>query len=129
MLRPKNFLSITLSRKFFVLCYNDYTMTKQKIIAHAFLQSASTFIYVALVAFLLFNGEKFFGKADSSFGAPMAMLLLFILSATITSSLVLGRPIHLYLSGAKKEAFQLLIATLAFLFLLTLVTFATQFFS
>ena len=100
-------------------------MTKQKIIAYAFLQSAGTFIYATLVAWLLFNGEKFFGKF-SGFGGPLVMLLLFILSATITGSLVLGQPIHLYLSGAKKEAFQLLGATLAFLFLLTLLTFVIQ---
>ena len=107
------------------MCYH-YQMTKQKIITYAFLQSAGTFIYVALVAFLLFNGEKLFGGVADGFGMPMAMLLLFILSATITGSLVLGRPIHLYLSGDKKEAFQLLIATLAFLFLLTLLAFAIQ---
>lgn len=100
-------------------------MTKQKIIAHAFLQSAGTFIYVAAVACLLFNGEKFFGKF-TGFGGPLAMLLLFVLSAAITGSLVLGQPIHLYLSGTKKEAIQLLCATLAFLFLLTLIAFAVQ---
>ncbi|HEY4495837.1 MAG TPA: hypothetical protein VJC04_00560 [Candidatus Paceibacterota bacterium] len=101
-------------------------MTKQKIIIYAFLQSAGTFIYVALVAFLLFNGEKLFGGVPDKFSAPMAMLLLFILSATITGSLVLGRPIHLYLSGDKKEAVQLLVATIVFLFLLTLLAFAIQ---
>ncbi|MFA6272944.1 MAG: hypothetical protein WC673_00400 [Candidatus Paceibacterota bacterium] len=99
-------------------------MTKQKIITYAFLQSAGTFIYVSALAWLLFNGEKLFGKAGGGFGIPLAMLLLFILSATITGSLVLGRPIHLYLSGNKKEAFQLLAATLVFLFLLTLLAFA-----
>ena len=101
-------------------------MTKQKIITYAFLQSAGTFIYISAITWLLFNGEKFLGKVADGFAAPMAMLLLFVLSATITGSLVLGRPIHLYLSGAKKEAFQLLIATLTFLFLLTLLAFIIQ---
>jgi len=101
-------------------------MTKQKIITYAFLQSAGTFIYVSAVAWLLFNGEKLFGQAGGGFGMPLAMLLLFVLSAAITSSLVLGQPIHLYLSGAKKEAIQLLIITFTFLFLLTLLAFAIQ---
>ena len=103
-------------------------MTKQKIITYAFLQSAGTFIYVAVIAWLLFNGQRLFGEFVG-FGGPMAMLLLFVLSASITGSLVLGRPIHLYLSGMKKESFQLLITTFAFLFLLTLLAFATQIFS
>ncbi|OHA25997.1 MAG: hypothetical protein A3D52_01260 [Candidatus Taylorbacteria bacterium RIFCSPHIGHO2_02_FULL_44_36] len=100
-------------------------MTKQKIITYAFLQSAGTFIYVAIIAWLLFNGQRLFGEFGG-FGGPTAMLLLFVLSAAITSSLVLGHPIHLYLSGMKKESFQLLIATFAFLFLFTLIAFTTQ---
>ena len=45
------------------------------------------------------------------------MLLLFVVSATITDLLVLGKPIYLYLEGKKKEAFTLLIATLVWLIL------------
>jgi len=103
-------------------------MTKRKIIAHAFLQSAGAFIYIAGVAWLLANGKQLFGEF-SGFGAPMAMLLLFVLSATLTGLLMLGRPIHLYLSGAKKESFQLLATAVAFLFLFTLLAFAVQIFA
>jgi hypothetical protein len=45
------------------------------------------------------------------------MLLLFIISASVTGLLVLGKPIHLYLSGLKKEAFVLLFATTGWLVL------------
>lgn len=77
------------------------------------------------VAWLLSNDKRLFGEF-SGFGGPMAMLLLFVLSATITGSLVFAQPIHFYFSGAKKESFQLLIATLIFLFLFTLLAFAGQ---
>ena len=100
-------------------------MTMRKIINYAFLQSAGTFIYISAVAWLLFNGKPLFGEFEG-FGAPMAMLLLFVLSATLTGALVLGRPIHLYLSGAKKESFKLLAATVTFLFLFTLLVFSVQ---
>jgi len=46
----------------------------------------------------------------------LSMLSTFVLSASITGLLVLGRPIHLYFSGHKKEGLILLFLTLAFLF-------------
>lgn len=51
------------------------------------------------------------------------MLLLLILSATVTGSLVLGRPILWYLDGKKKEAVSLFVATVGFLFLITIFAF------
>ncbi|MBU0668225.1 MAG: hypothetical protein ABH861_01270 [Patescibacteria group bacterium] len=70
--------------------------------------------YTSAVAWLMFNGEAIFGKA-SDFLMPLFLLLLLIISASITGLLVLGKPIHLYLSGHKKEAFTLLFSTLAWL--------------
>lgn len=88
------------------------------------MQAIATSLYVGLVAWFMFNANSFFGKQDS-FLAPMALLLLFVLSAAITSSLVLGKSILLYLDNNKKEAIELFAYTLVFLFVIMAATFAT----
>ena len=95
------------------------------IIKHSFINALLTALYVALVAFVMRNGEKWFGKMDNILG-PIAFLLLFVVSASITAALVLGRPILWYLSGQKKESIKLFFATLSWLllFLLTLILIA-----
>ena len=77
-------------------------------------------IYTSAVAWMFFNGQIIFSKA-SSFLMPLFLLLLFVISASVTGLLVLGKPIHLYLSDLKKEAFTLLFATLAWLILFLVV--------
>lgn len=62
----------------------------------------------------MFNASRWFGEKDD-FLAPVFALLLFVISATVTGLLVLGRPLALYLGGAKKEAFAFLSATLGWL--------------
>lgn len=89
-------------------------MKKSDYFLKSLLNAAGVFVYVSGVASLLSNGEKIFGKAEN-FLMPVLLLLLFVVSAAITGLLVLGKPIHLYLSGFKKEAFTLLFATLAWL--------------
>jgi maltodextrin utilization protein YvdJ len=66
------------------------------------------------------NASDFFGH-DDTFVTPIFVLLLFVISATVTSLLVLGKPVSLFLAGSKKEAFMLLFSTLVWLvvFLLT----------
>ena len=74
------------------------------------------FIYVSAIAWLGFNSQALFGKSNS-FLAPLFMLLLFVVSASVTGLLVLGKPVYLYLNGLKKEAFIFFFATLAWLVL------------
>src|SRR3989344_2777983 len=97
-------------------------MKNSKLIFYALTQSLAVFVYVGLVALLLSNGEKIFGKFTGIWG-PFAMLLLFVLSALITGSLVLTRLIHFYLNGFKKDAFKLLFLNILILFLITLFVF------
>jgi hypothetical protein len=89
-------------------------MKKSEYILKSLINAVGVLIYVSIVAWLLFNGEHVFDNKPS-FLIPLFMLLLFIISASITSLLVLGKPIHLYLSGFKKEALTLLFATLIWL--------------
>ena len=61
--------------------------------------AVAVFSYVAGVAWLMFN-TRHFPEGAPTILVPIGMLLLFILSASITGTLVLGKPIILYLSGA-----------------------------
>ena len=98
---------------------------KNPIIKIAVLNALATAGYVAAVASFMFYVPQAIGlnnKKDNVL-MPFVMLLLLVLSAAITGSLVIGRPILWYMDGKKKEAVTLLIATIAALFVITLVTF------
>ena len=98
-------------------------MKDSKILTWSIINSLAAFVYISGVAWLMFNGEKFFGKA-TSFLMPAALLLLFVISATIVGALVLGRPAYMYFNGQKQEAVRLLIYTVAWLVLTTVLFFA-----
>jgi hypothetical protein len=72
------------------------------------------FIYVSCVVGVMLNGERVFGAEDTIW-IPVVMLMLLVLSVAVMGALVLGRPILLYLSGAKKEAIQFFGYTLGWL--------------
>lgn len=87
----------------------------------SFLHSLGVLIYISLVAWIMTNAEKIFGKMNDWLG-PVAFLLLFTLSALVVGGLILGKPIMLYLDGKKKDAVRLVIATAAWLAILTTIT-------
>jgi hypothetical protein len=60
------------------------------------------------------NAEKMLGPEDNLF-SPIIFLTLFVLSAAITSSLILGKPILLFLNGEKTEAVRLFLYTIGWL--------------
>lgn len=85
-----------------------------------------TAFYIVLVALFLSNTPRIFAETpEKTVFIPIAMLLLLVCSASITGSLVLGRPILWYIDGKKKEAVSLLMATIGFLFLLTIIAFSS----
>lgn len=77
-------------------------MKKYEYILKSFINATGVLIYVSAIAFFGFNGEKIFGNKPN-FLIPLFMLLLFIISASVTGLLVLGKPIQLYLNGLKKK--------------------------
>ncbi|MFA6551423.1 MAG: hypothetical protein WCV41_02755 [Patescibacteria group bacterium] len=98
-------------------------MAKSRLIWQSFLSSLGVLIYITAVAFVMNNGEKLFGKINSVFG-PVFLLMLFVVSALITSTLVFGRPIYLYLNGNKKDSISLFFYTVGWLVIfLSLVFF------
>ena len=80
----------------------------------SFAHAAGVFVYVAAAAWVMSSAQRLLGE-QSSFLVPVFVLLLFIVSATVTGLLVLGRPMQLYLDGLKREAIRMLVATLAWL--------------
>jgi hypothetical protein len=92
-------------------------MKKKEIIMWSFINSVGVLVYVALVATIIQNGEKIFGKMKN-FAGPIAFLLLFVFSALVTGLLVLGRPVYLFLDGSKKEAVKMLLYTVGWMFLI-----------
>lgn len=91
-------------------------MKKFGLILKSLINALAVFAYVYGVASLLSNAKYIFGEVEpKGMFIPVFMLLLLIISATITGLLVLGKPIHLYLNGYKKEGITLLLATLGWL--------------
>lgn len=78
--------------------------------------------YVALVALVMLGAERWIGEPKTIVG-PIAFLLLFVTSAAITGSLVLGRPILAYLDGRKADAVRMFLATIGWLVVLLAIAF------
>lgn len=80
----------------------------------SFVHSLGVLVYVAVVSLLMTSGDKFFGQMQNVI-APIAFLLMFVISASVVGSLILGKPILLYLDGKKKEAVELFFLTIGWL--------------
>ncbi|MBS3072413.1 hypothetical protein J4477_01100 [Candidatus Pacearchaeota archaeon] len=98
-------------------------MKNSKIITYAFINAFATALYVILIASFMYIGNQGIFPVTPSIFVPIAMLMLFVFSAALTGSLVLGKPLMLYLDGKKKEAVLLFISTLLIIFLITIVIF------
>lgn len=101
-------------------------MNLKKITLYSLLHSLGVIAYITLVVLIMNNGEKLFGKMDNFWG-PMAMLLLFTVSAAITGLLVFGHPVYLFLQGMKREAVQFTFYTVGFLIAEAIIVFVILF--
>ncbi len=102
-------------------------MKTQKLILNSLTSALGITIYIVAVSLLIMYGENIFGKMDNLLG-PIAFLLLFVVSAAITGSLALGRPVILYLNKQKTEAIKLFLYTIGWLFVFTIIALVTQIF-
>ncbi len=94
---------------------------KTKSLFHSLGHAGLVFGYVSGVAWILFNAERMFGEVNSFIG-PVMVLMLFVFSAAVVGSLVLGRPILLYLNGRKKEALEFFVYTLFWILVILLIS-------
>lgn len=88
----------------------------KKICKESFIYTIIAVVYIALVAILMNNGDKIFGKADTVFSV-VAFLLLFTLSALIMGVLLVGKPLMLFLDGKKKDAIYMVAASAGWMLL------------
>lgn len=93
---------------------------KKDVLKYALINSFLTALYIGLVASFLFYGLRSFEQEPDTVFAPLLMLMLFVFSAALTGTLVLGRPVLWYLDGRKKEAINLLFYTLLAFFVIIL---------
>ena len=100
-------------------------MKDSKIFIWSIVDSVGVLLYIVGVAWIMFNAQNLFGKTDT-FWTPVAVLLLFVLSAIIVGALVLGRPIYLYLNTFKNEAVKLLAYTVGWFLIITLIVLAAN---
>lgn len=97
---------------------------KLKIREQAFINSLLAFIYIILIVLFMNNGAKLFGEDDRGILAPIGILSLLVLSATVMGILIFGKPIMFFIDGNKKDAIKLTTYTIIGFFIITVIYFA-----
>ena len=98
-------------------------MSTPALIKKSLINSTLAALYVFVLAFLMSN-NKTISKGAPEFLIGVGMLLVFVISATVMGYLVLGKPILMYLDGAKKEAVKLFYLTVTWLILIAIIIFS-----
>lgn len=99
-------------------------MTTKQIWLKSFLHATGVAAYITGLAGFFHLTETFSNRSIPEFFAPIIMLLLFVISAAVTSFLVFGKPVMLFLEGKKKEAALFLASTISsmlFIWLLIII--------
>ncbi|MBI5654584.1 hypothetical protein HZC53_02965 [Candidatus Uhrbacteria bacterium] len=86
--------------------------------------TAGVIFYISFVAWLMTNLGGWIDVPNQKLIGPLIFLTLFVLSATVVGSLVLGYPIWLYFENKKKDAVRLFGYNVVFLFLMLVLLVA-----
>lgn len=95
----------------------------------AFINSFLTSLYIIAIGLFFYYGSTIKLGKSHVFLAPIALLFLFVFSASLTGYLIVGKPLQMYIDGKKKEALSLLSYTLIFFFVFTLIALILLIFS
>ncbi len=98
-------------------------MNNKKTILHSLFHALAVIAYILIVVFIMNSMTTLFADQSDNFWTPVLVLMLFVVSAAITGSIVLGKPILLYLDGQKKEGILFLGYTIGWLFIFMLLAF------
>lgn len=85
----------------------------KQLLKYAFFNGAGTLFYIVTISYVL-NHSWFSVMGDKILGSVIFLTLL-IISAAVTGSLVLGRPLYLVVQGKIRDATFMLISTILFL--------------
>jgi len=99
-------------------------MNLQKPVPLSLLHALAVIAYIVIVVFIINSMGPVFEDQSDDFWTPVLFLMLFVVSAAITGTLVLGRPAYLYFNDQKKESIQFLVYTICWLFVFMLTAFA-----
>ncbi|HEY4517472.1 MAG TPA: hypothetical protein VJI74_01115 [Candidatus Paceibacterota bacterium] len=77
---------------------------------------------------IIFYGGEYASESPETILIPIAMLSLFVLSASVMGYLFVVEPVQLYLDGKKKEGITFFLQTVTIFAGATLLLFATLFF-
>ena len=91
-----------------------------------YVNACAAALYIVVVACIMTFGQK--SGPDPSVLVPIAVLSLFVLSAAVMGYLFLFQPAQMYLDGAKKEALDLFVRTVAVFAVLTIFFLVVLFF-
>ena len=94
-----------------------------KIIKQSLLYAALAILYVTLVATVMNNAERILGQQEKGVLAPIAFLLLLVVSAATMGMLIFGRPVMLYIDGRRREAVVMVVCTIGSLAIFTVMLF------
>lgn len=95
----------------------------------AFIQAVGLTVYVSLVAFFMQNAETWFGpQKDNKIFGTIVFLLIFVISALLSASIMLGYPALLFFRGKRKTALKIILMSVGWLalFLALIIIFAFQ---
>ncbi|OIP58144.1 MAG: hypothetical protein COX79_01740 [Candidatus Levybacteria bacterium CG_4_10_14_0_2_um_filter_36_16] len=85
----------------------------------ALINAGLTTLYIVGVGCFMYYGNSIKIGKTNAFLAPIVLLLLLVMSASITGFLIFGKPALMYIDGKKKEALSLLAQTLTFFSIIT----------
>ena len=77
------------------------------IFKRAVVNALATAAYVTTIGLLMSHADIIFGKHDKPL-TPVVVLMLLVLSAAVTASLLFGQPAMWYVDGKKKRAIHML---------------------
>ena len=98
-------------------------MEQKHIMRYAVAHAGFVVLYIGLVATFMTHAPRLLGRFEDTWLAPTLFLLLFVISASVMSLLVFGRPLMWYLDGARHEAVKLAVATVGVLFAIATIFF------
>lgn len=92
-------------------------MSNRKLVFLGLVQASTTFLVCAVAIWLEEQLQKWEGPGNGYFDA-VSLLLVFVTSALVSATLVLGYPLYLLLRQRLREGFSLLLATTGWLILI-----------
>ncbi len=82
-------------------------------IKNPFVSALLASLYIAAVASFFYYAQKILGQSEDTVVAPIAVLLLFVLSAAVMGFLFLYSPLRLFFEGERERAVAHFLSTVA----------------